>query len=51
MYLYLLRHGRAMGVREIQKALDFSSPSVAFHHLDKLVELGWSKRPRMTGTS
>ena len=40
VYLYLLRHGRAMGVREIQKALDFSSPSVAFHHLDKLVELG-----------
>ena len=40
VYLYLLRHGRAMGVREIQKALNFSSPSVAFHHLDKLVELG-----------
>ena len=40
VYLYLLKHGKAMGVREIQKALDFSSPSVAFHHLDKLVELG-----------
>ena len=40
VYLYLLKHGRAMGVREIQKALGFSSPSVAFHHLDKLVELG-----------
>lgn len=40
VYLYLLRHGKAMGVREIQKALGFSSPSVAFHHLDKLVELG-----------
>ena len=39
VYLYLLKHGRAMGVREIQKALGFSSPSVAFHHLDKLVEL------------
>ncbi len=40
VYLYLLKHGKAMGVREIQKALGFSSPSVAFHHLDKLVELG-----------
>ncbi|HYB07955.1 MAG TPA: helix-turn-helix domain-containing protein [Nitrososphaerales archaeon] len=40
VYLYLLRHGKAMGVREIQKELGFSSPSVAFHHLDKLVELG-----------
>jgi predicted DNA-binding transcriptional regulator len=40
VYLYLLKHGRAVGVREVQKALSFSSPSVAFHHLDKLVELG-----------
>jgi len=40
VYLYLLKHGKAVGVREVQKALGFSSPSVAFHHLDKLVELG-----------
>jgi LexA DNA binding domain len=40
VYLYLLKHGKAVGVREIQKELGFSSPSVAFHHLDKLVELG-----------
>ena len=40
VYLYLLKRGRALGVREVQKALGFSSPSVAFHHLDKLVELG-----------
>lgn len=40
VYLYLLKHGKAAGVREIQKALGFSSPSVAFHHLDKLVGLG-----------
>ncbi|HXW94498.1 MAG TPA: hypothetical protein VEJ19_02175 [Nitrososphaerales archaeon] len=39
VYLYLLKHGKAAGVREVQKALGFSSPSVAFHHLDKLVEL------------
>ncbi|MDG6985489.1 MAG: hypothetical protein JRM73_01920 [Nitrososphaerota archaeon] len=40
VYLYLLKHGKAIGVRETQKELGFSSPSVAFHHLDKLVELG-----------
>ena len=39
VYLYLLKHGKAVGVREIQKELGFSSPSVAFHHLDKLVDL------------
>ncbi|MDA4120934.1 MAG: hypothetical protein OK404_00830 [Thaumarchaeota archaeon] len=40
VYLYLLKHGKAVGVREIQKELGFSSPSVAFHHLGKLVGLG-----------
>ncbi|MDG6988028.1 MAG: hypothetical protein JRN21_01745 [Nitrososphaerota archaeon] len=40
VYLYILKHGKAIGVREVQKALGFSSPSVAFHHLDKLVDLG-----------
>ncbi|MBI3859038.1 MAG: hypothetical protein HY296_02190 [Thaumarchaeota archaeon] len=40
VYLHLLRYGRAAGVREVQKELGFSSPSVAFHHLDKLVNLG-----------
>lgn len=40
VYLYLLKHGRAAGVREVQKGLGFSSPSVAFHHLDKLIGLG-----------
>ncbi len=40
VYLYLLKYGRAAGVREVQKDLGFSSPSIAFHHLDKLVGLG-----------
>ena len=40
VYLYLLRYGKAVGVREIQKELGFSSPSVAFHHLDKLLGMG-----------
>lgn len=40
VYMHLLRNGSAVGVREIQKDLGFSSPSVAFHHLDKLINLG-----------
>ncbi len=44
VYLYLLRHGKAAGVREVQKELGFSSPSVAFHHLDKLTSLGIIER-------
>jgi hypothetical protein len=44
VYLYILRHGKAAGVREVQKALGFSSPSVAFHHLDKLINLGIIER-------
>ncbi|MDG6953853.1 MAG: hypothetical protein JRN33_02570 [Nitrososphaerota archaeon] len=44
VYLYVLKHGKAIGVREVQKALGFSSPSVAFHHLDKLVGLGVVER-------
>jgi len=41
VYWYLLRSpSSAVGVREIQRSLGFSSPSVAAHHLDKLLELG-----------
>jgi len=29
-----------VGVREIQRALHFSSPSIAAHHLEKLISLG-----------
>ena len=37
VYALLLTHG-SMGVRDVQRALDFSSPSLALHHLSKLVE-------------
>ncbi|MBS7641341.1 MAG: hypothetical protein QXJ19_04600 [Candidatus Bathyarchaeia archaeon] len=41
VYLYLLeRVGSKVGVREVQRALKFSSPSLAAYHLDKLVSLG-----------
>ena len=40
VYLYLLRRRESVGVREVQRNLRFSSPSVAFHHLEKLRSLG-----------
>lgn len=41
VYWFVLRvPGSKVGVREIQRALGFSSPSVAAHHLDKLLSLG-----------
>ena len=39
VYLYMLRRRKAIGVRELQRALGFSSPSVAHHHLEKLREM------------
>ncbi|MCX8170839.1 MAG: hypothetical protein N3E47_02530 [Candidatus Bathyarchaeota archaeon] len=41
VYMYLLeRSGSRVGVREVQRQLKFSSPSLAAYHLDKLVSLG-----------
>jgi len=41
VYWYLLqRSTHSVGVREVQHALKFSSPSIAVHHLEKLQDLG-----------
>jgi predicted transcriptional regulator len=39
VYWLLLKNGRPMSVREVQKALHFSSPSVAQPHLEQLREM------------
>lgn len=39
IYCLLLREGKAIGVREVQRALNLKSPSHASYHLQKLVEL------------
>lgn len=39
VYLYILKKGN-VGVREVQRALKFSSSSLAIYHIEKLVELG-----------
>ena len=38
-----------MGVREVQRALHFSSPSVAFHHLEQLSQLGLVQKDEVGG--
>jgi hypothetical protein len=41
VYWFMLKSDKSpVGVREIQRTLGFSSPSVAAHHLDKLLSLG-----------
>ena len=41
IYWYLLRNpSSSVGVREVQRSLGLSSPSVAAHHLKKLLSLG-----------
>jgi len=40
VYLYLLARRRPVGVRELQRALGFRSPSTARHHLERLASLG-----------
>ncbi len=41
VYMHLLKTDRSsVGVREVQRALGFSSPSVAAYHLNKLRDLG-----------
>lgn len=39
VYWLLLKDGRSMSARQVQRALHFSSPSIAQHHLERLREL------------
>jgi len=49
VYWFLLKNGSAAGVREVQRALHFSSPSIAFHHLEQLRELGLVQKEDVSG--
>jgi hypothetical protein len=44
IYRLLLTSSKPLGIREIQRTLNFSSPSVAQYHLTKLEEAGLLKR-------
>jgi predicted DNA-binding transcriptional regulator len=49
VYWLLLKNGHPMSVREVQKTLRFSSPSVAQHHLEQLRQLGLVKKDDVGG--
>jgi predicted DNA-binding transcriptional regulator len=49
VYWLLLKSGRPMSVREVQKMLHFSSPSVAQHHLEQLRDLGLVQKQDVGG--
>jgi hypothetical protein len=44
VYRHLLKAGKPLGVREVQRALDLSSPSLAVYHLAKLEDVGLLKK-------
>jgi len=49
VYWHLLKTGEPQSVREVQRALRFSSPSVANHHLEQLRELGLVQKQEIGG--
>jgi DNA-binding transcriptional ArsR family regulator len=49
VYWFLLKNGEPVSVREVQRALHFSSPSIANHHLEQLRELGLVQKQDVGG--
>jgi len=49
VYWLLLKSDHPISVREVQRALHFSSPSVAHHHLEQLRELGLVQKQDVGG--
>jgi len=43
VYLYLITHGPSE-LREVQRGLDLSTPSLAFYHLSRLIEVSYVKQ-------
>ena len=46
VYLCLVENQSPMGIREVQKKLEFSSPTLAAYHLEKLENLGLIHKTR-----
>jgi repressor of nif and glnA expression len=44
VYRLLLKKGKPLGTREVQRALNLSSPSLAVYHLNKLEDAGLLKK-------
>lgn len=46
VYRFLLKSRKPVGTRELQRAMNFSSSSVATYHLSKLEDAGLLKREK-----
>lgn len=44
VYQFMVKNNKPVGAREVQRALNLSSPSVAVYHLTKLEDAGLLKR-------
>jgi len=44
VYLYVVKKGKPVGPRDVMKAVNLSSPSVAYRHLQKLEDLGYLQK-------
>jgi len=44
VYKYILQNNRPVGIREVQRGLNLSSPTLALYHMNKLEEAGLIKK-------
>jgi hypothetical protein len=44
VYLYVIKKDKPVGPRDVMKAVNLSSPSVAYRHLQKLDDLGYIQK-------
>lgn len=44
VYRFILKNDRPVGIREVQRALNLSSPTLALYHINKLEEAGFIKK-------
>ncbi len=44
VYKFVLKKGSPVGIREIQRSLNLSSPTLALYHINKLDEAGFVKK-------
>ena len=50
VYLHVVKKGKPVGPRDVMKAVNLSSPSVAYRHLQKLETTGTCKKTTMVST-
>jgi len=44
VYKFILSNDKPVGIREVQRALNLSSPTLALYHMNKLEETGFIKK-------